>query len=198
MLICACIDRFLITSTRASFRAFSTPKRAKYLIVFTFIFWPLFVIHAPIMVTVVNGQCNPSGVYAIIYSVYSLIFVSLIPLITLAIFGYLTYRNMRQMQTRVQPVVQNTINANISIQRRDRDLLIIVMSEIFVCVVTTVLFPFILLEMMISPYVMPNKSFQYLQVEIFIFNIATFLLFIDSAAPFLYLFNCIKIISSRL
>jgi hypothetical protein len=31
---------------------------------------------------------------------------------------------------------------------------------------------------------MPNKSFHYLQVEIFIVNIAVFLLFVNSAAPF--------------
>ena len=184
MLVLACIDRFLITSDRASFRAFSTPKRAKYLIFFSIIFWSLFVIHIPIMTTVVNGQCTTSGIYSIIYSVYAIIFVGLIPSIILGIFGYLTYRNMRQMHNRVQPIVQNTINANNSIQRRDRDLLIIVIAEVVIYVITTALFPLILLEMMISQYVIPNKSFQYLQIEIFILNIAYFLLFINSAAPF--------------
>jgi len=37
-LVLACIDRFLITSSRASFRAFSTPKRAIYLIFFFVLF----------------------------------------------------------------------------------------------------------------------------------------------------------------
>jgi hypothetical protein len=184
MLVLACIDRFLITSDRASFRAFSTPKRAKYLIVFSLIFWLLSTIHVPIMITVVNGQCTTSGVYSIIYTVYTILFVALIPSITSAIFGYLTYRNMRQIQNRVQPVMQNTTNANISIQRRDRDLLIIVIAEIFVYVITTALFPLILLEMMISGYAIPKKSLQYLQIEIFIVNIAVFLLFLNSAAPF--------------
>jgi hypothetical protein len=91
---------------------------------------------------------------------------------------------MRQIQNRVQPVMQNTTNANISIQRRDRDLLIIVISEIFVYVITTALFPLILLEMMISGYAIPKKSLHYLQIEIFIVNIAVFLLFVNSAAPF--------------
>jgi hypothetical protein len=112
MIILACIDRFLITSNRVNFRAFSTPKRAKYLIFFSTIFWSLSTIHVPIMITVVNGQCTTFGVYSIIYSVYTIIFVSLIPTIISAIFGYLTYRNMRQMKNRVQPVVQNTVNAN--------------------------------------------------------------------------------------
>jgi hypothetical protein len=136
------------------------------------------------MITVVNGQCTTFGVYSIIYSVYTIIFVSLIPTITSAIFGYLTYRNMRQMQKRVQPVAQNKINVNISIQRRDRDLLIIVIAEVVIYFLTTALFPLILIEMLISEYVMPNKSLHYLQIEILIVNIAVFLLFVNSAAPF--------------
>jgi hypothetical protein len=136
------------------------------------------------MTTVINGQCTRSGVYSIIYSVYLIIFVGLIPTIISAIFGYLTYRNMRQIQIRVQPVVQNTMNANISIQRRDRDLLIIVIAEVVTYVITTALFPLIQLEMMISQYAIPRKSFQYLQIEIFILNIAHFLLSVNSAAPF--------------
>jgi hypothetical protein len=184
MIVSACIDRFLITSSRANFRAFSTPQRAKYLIVFSFIFWLLSTIHVPIMMTVVNGQCTTSNVYSIIYTVYTIIFVCLIPTITSAIFGYLTYGNMRQMQIRVQPLVQNTINTNTSIQRRDRDLLVIVIAEVVTYFVTTALFPLILLEMLITEYVMPNKSFQYLQIEILIYNIAVFLLYVNTAAPF--------------
>jgi hypothetical protein len=184
MLILACIDRFLITSTRTSVRTFSTPKRAKYFIVFSIIFWALFVIPSPIMTTVVYEQCSASGVYATIYSFYSLIFVSLIPTIISAIFGYLSYRNMRQMKNRVQPAARNPMNANISIQRRDRNLLIIVIAELVTYIVTTALFPIIQLEMMISGYVAPNRSFQYLEIEYFTLYISYFLLFINSAVPF--------------
>jgi hypothetical protein len=184
MIIFACIDRFLITSNRAGFRAFSTPKRAKYFIFFSIIFWVVLAIPAPLMTSVVNGQCISSGVFSVIYSVDSILFIGFIPTIVSAIFGYLTYRNMRQLKNRIQPVAQNTINTNVTIQRRDHDLLIIVIAEIFVYVVTTALFPLIQLEMMITRYVMPNKSFQYFQIEIFVLNIAYFLLSINSAAPF--------------
>jgi hypothetical protein len=91
---------------------------------------------------------------------------------------------MRQMQKRIQPVVQNTIIVNNNIQRRDRDLLIIVIAEVVTYVVTTALFPLIQLEMMITQYVMPNKSFQYLQIEFSILNIAYFLLTVNSAVSF--------------
>ncbi len=136
------------------------------------------------MITVVNGQCTTYGVYSTIYSVYTIISVSLIPTITSAIFGYLSYRNLRQIKKRVQHVGQNTVNGNNDIQRRDRDLLIIVIAELAVYVLTTALIAFILIEMLISEYVMPNKSLQYLLIEIFIANIAVFLLFVNRAAPF--------------
>jgi hypothetical protein len=184
MVIFACIDRFLITSDRARFRAFSTPERAKYFIFFSIIFWVLLAIPALLMTSIVNGQCISSGVFSVIYSVDSILFIGFIPTIISAIFGYSTYRNMRQLKNRIQPVAQNTINANVTIQRRDHDLLIIVIAEIFVYVFTTALFPLIQLEMMISKYAMPNKSSQYFQIEIFVLNIAYFLLSINSAAPF--------------
>jgi len=88
------------------------------------------------------------------------------------------------MLNRVQPVVQNTVNANINIQRRDRDLLIIVIAEVIAYVVTTLLLPLIQLEMMISGYIISNKSSQYLQIEYFILSIAYFLLSVNSAVPF--------------
>jgi hypothetical protein len=91
---------------------------------------------------------------------------------------------MRQSHNRIQPIVQNRVHKNTSIQRRDRDLLIIVIAEVFTYFVTTALFPLILLEILISEYLMPNKSFQYLQIEIFILNMAVFLLFVNCAAPF--------------
>jgi hypothetical protein len=184
MIILACIDRFMITHRSATFRAFSTPKRAKWLIFFSIIFWSVFCVHILVMQTIVNGQCNRFGVYAIIYAVYAILFISLIPPIISGIFGYLTYRHMRQMQVRVQPIVNNRIDDSHSIRRRDRDLLIIVSSEVLVYIVTATPLPFILLEILISPYVSSNKSPQYLQIENFILTITYLLLFINSAIPF--------------
>ena len=179
--IFACIDRFLITSDRASFRAFTTIKRAKYLIFFTFIFWPLLALHVPIMRTVAKGRCASSGIYS---TMFTIIFVGFIPISLSAIFGYLSYRNMRKMQTRVQPIAQNTTGANNSSQRRDRDLLIIVIAELVTYVVTSTPYPLILLEITASQSVLVNKSVQHSQIETFIVNIAYLLLVFNSAVPF--------------
>jgi hypothetical protein len=95
VIVLACIDRYIITSNHANFRAFSTPKRAKYLVLFSFLFWLIASCHIPIMTTISNGQCIPSGVYSTIFSIYVIISIELFPLITSVIFGYLTYHNMR-------------------------------------------------------------------------------------------------------
>jgi hypothetical protein len=184
MLVLACIDRFLITSSRTSFRAFSTPKRAKYIIFFSFIFWALFVIHVPIFSTVVNGKCTEVGVYLIIFNVYTLIFVCLIPSITLGVFVYLTYRNLKQRNVRVEPVIQDVNNVNNNIQRRDRDLLILVISEVIVYVIATSPYCLMLMETMISGYIIPVKSVQYSQIEHFITNAIILILYISNSAPF--------------
>jgi hypothetical protein len=184
VLVFACIDRFLITNDRASFRAFSTPKKAKYLICFTIIFWFLISIHIPIMVTIANGRCTRIGVYSIFYSIYSTITVGLIPSITLSVFGYLSYLHLRKIGRRIQPNGNDENDANNSIRRRDRDLLVLVISEVIVYVMTTALYPSIVLETVISQYIIPHKSVLYLQTENFTLNIAGLLLFINSAAPF--------------
>jgi hypothetical protein len=182
MIVLAFIERFMMTNKRATIRAFCTLKRAKCLIFFSIIFWFVFNIHIPIMQTIINGKCVKVGIYSTIYTVYVIIFVGSIPTIIMSIFGYLTYRNMRQVH--VQPIGYNRIDAKNSIRRLDRDLLIIIISEVLVYIVTATLFPLILLEMMISRYVISNKSVQYSQLESFILTIAYFLLFINSAIPF--------------
>jgi len=51
-------------------------------------------------------------------------------------------------------------------------------------IIRTSLFPIVLLEMMISQYIIPNKSFQYIEAETFSLYISLLLLSIFSAAPF--------------
>jgi hypothetical protein len=184
MLVLACIDRYLITSDRATFRAFSTPKRAKYFVFFSIIVWSLSAIHVPIMETIINGQCGAFGIYSSIFTFYVLIFVGLMPPVVSGILGYLTYRNMQKLRNRVQPIAQNTNVPNTSLRQRDRDLMVIVISEVIVYIITSIPFPVISLEVTISNYIILNKSVQYHQIEGFMYTIAYLLLFINSAASF--------------
>ncbi len=175
----------MIASTRTHFRAFNTPKRAKYLIFLSFIFWLIAGCHIPIMTTISNGQCIPSGVYSTIFSLYVIISIGLFPPnITSGIFAYLAYLNMRQRNLCVQAFKHNTNNVNIPIRRQDRDLLILVISELILYAVTTIPYPLIPSETVISRYIIPNKSVQYSQIEGFIFTIVYLLVNVNQDASF--------------
>ena len=184
ILIWACIDRYMMTSRRASFRAFSTPKRAKYLVFFTYIFWLVAACHPFIFLTISNSLCTQGGVYAVFYTFYTILFIGLVPSVILIVFACLTHRNMKQLRTRVQPINQGAGQTNHIIQRRDRDLLVLVIAEVIVYIITTAPFPVVLLEIFISAYVLPVKNLSYFLTEIFALNVSFFLLYIFSAVPF--------------
>jgi hypothetical protein len=184
MIVLACIDRFLLTSTRATYRALSTPRRAKWLIFFSIIFWSLFLSFIFVITTVVNGKCGTYGIYGTITSVYSIIFIGLVPIMILCIFGYLAYRNTRQAHNRIQPVLNNQININNPMRRRDRELWVMVISEVLVYIITVIFYPITVIEVLISQNIIPNKSVEYLQIESFLFFLGFFLLFMNRALPF--------------
>jgi hypothetical protein len=141
-------------------------------------FWSILALHVPIMRTVVNGRCGASGIYS---TIFALIFVGLYPSITLTIFGYLAYHNLKKIRVRVQPF---GVNSNNNFQRRDRSLLIIVIAEVLAYVITSSFYPIILLETTISQYVVSHKTVQYSQIESFLLTVGYFLLFSNDAVPF--------------
>jgi hypothetical protein len=133
------------------------------------------------MFTIVNGQCNAFGTYLTAFGIYIAIVVGLFPPIVSGVFGYVTYWNMKHVHIRVQP---NISNRNNFIRRRDRELMVLVISEVFVYVLTSTPYALILLEMLISQYLVSNKSIRYLQIENFIRNASLLILFVNNAAPF--------------
>lgn len=192
MLVLACVDRFLITSDRARFRAFINSKRAKLFVVSSIIFWSIFACHTIIMSTTMNGICAPSGIYSMINTAYLVIFVGLIPFILLVIFAYLTGRNIKQRSIRAQQTKQNGLVQNRIPRQRDHNLLILVISEVVVYLITTFSYSIILLERMISTYIISNKSVQYTIIEAFITNALLLLLTINNVAPFYIYFVASK------
>ncbi|CAF1487608.1 unnamed protein product [Adineta steineri] len=152
----------------------------------------VYTYHIAIISTIINGECGFYGIYLPIYRIYTVIIIGTIPPIIMDIFGYLTCCNMRRVRGRIQPIVRNTIEGNVFLRQRDRDLLIIVIYEIFIYVIAASLYSLILLESLISDYAMLNKSVQYLQTENFILFLAFLLLTVNSSSPFFYLFKFIK------
>lgn len=120
ILILACIDRYLITSPHATLRIFSTSTRAKYLVVLAYTFWLTAASHSAIFTTISNGQCTRTGTYAIIFAIYAILFVGLIPSVILSIFAFLACRNMKNLRNRTQPMTQGSDHTNSSDSRHCR------------------------------------------------------------------------------
>ncbi|CAF4090698.1 unnamed protein product [Adineta steineri] len=93
------------------------------------------------------------------------------------------------LRTRIQPIRNDDMSSrqSFSITSRDRQLLTMVITEILVYVISMSLYPLILFEMLITNYMNINKSPQYLEIESFIYTIATLLGFANNAAP-LYIY----------
>ena len=176
----------MITSKSARLRAFSTPKRAKYITCATYIIWAIIPSHILIGLTISNGQCTKVGWYVTFYAFYALLLIGFIPSLVLCIFSYLTLRNMKQLHNRIQPTDQDTSNNNNNraLRRRDRDLSILVLAEVVIFIITTAPFSFVSLESMITLFIFPVKSIPLLQAEVFAMNAVFLLIFLFSAIPF--------------
>lgn len=87
---------------------------------------------------------------------------------------------MKQLRNRVQPFHSNEGH----LQKRDRDLLILVIAEIIIYIITTTPFSIVNIEVMITQFIFPVKSLPLIQIEVFALNIAILLLFVFSGIPF--------------
>jgi hypothetical protein len=182
-IVLACIDRFALTNIDSKIRMLGQPYVARWLIGLITIFWHIFAIHIAIMTTVKNGRCGYFDLYYTLNSIYVLIFVCFVPPVTMSIFGYLTFKNMNRLHTRVQPMgTGNT--AGIVIHRHDHNLLVMVLAEVLVYVATMSLYPVIILELAVTNSMAANKTLQEVQIENFLLFISQFLIYINTSAPF--------------
>jgi hypothetical protein len=185
----ACIDRFVLTTNNPCLQVIHHPKIARKIMYIFLVFYHIFLIHLAILTTIQNGQCGQFGVYYLLYQIHILIFLSLIPLVLMSVFGYWTYRNVRQLYARIRPA-ETAVNhqAITTVPRRDRDLLTMVLTEVLVYAATMFWYPFILLEIALTTYLDVRKTIEHIQIEGLLSTIATLLIYINSAIAFyLYL-----------
>jgi hypothetical protein len=181
----ACIDRFILTTNNPRLLVMHYPKVSRKIMSITIIFYHIFLIHLAIFTTIHNGQCGQFGVYYLLYQIHVLIFFSLIPLILMSVFGYWTYHNMRRLHARIRLA---KTSVNITVHRRDRDLLTMVLAEVLIYAATIFWYPFVLLEIGITTYLGVNKTIEHIQIESLLSTIATLFIYINSAIAFyLYL-----------
>jgi hypothetical protein len=98
----ACIDRAAMCNRRAWIRSFSEAPVARRVILIITIVWLLIPIHLAVYFDIESGRCVPeTGTYAKFFSVYSILISGWSPPITMAIFGVIAYRSLKQVRRKM-------------------------------------------------------------------------------------------------
>ena len=96
----ACVDRAAMCSRRAVFRSFSEAPIARRAILIITIVWLLIPIHLAVFYRIESGRCVPQpGTYAKFFSAYSVVISGWSPPIVMAIFGVISYRNLKKVMS---------------------------------------------------------------------------------------------------
>ncbi|CAF1004387.1 unnamed protein product [Adineta steineri] len=146
LIMLACFDRFLHSSTNIRKRQLSSLKTARLTIVITIISIIILYSHMVIYYKItddvntlgnITPTCNaPKGIYRTFIAMWHMTFYSLCPSCLMLVFGYLTLNNIRQ-QRQVLPItgVNNQIH-----RRTDRYLLRMLTAQVLVIIISTLPF----------------------------------------------------------
>jgi uncharacterized membrane protein len=135
----------------------------------------MIALHVPILMDIRDSVCGMFGLYKLIYAIYQVILVGILPPILMIIFSILTMHSLHQRhgtQTRLR--------------QRDRYLMRMVIAEVIVNISTSIPYSINLLYGA-ATYNVVNKSMQRIEIESFISFLTQFLIYLISVAPF-YLF----------
>ncbi|UJR29651.1 hypothetical protein I4U23_017199 [Adineta vaga] len=186
-LVLASIDRAFISSRKVSKRQLSTHRFAYWSIFIITLFFILLYFHLIIIINIYQIYPNyplcyyPPGIYRVFIGIINLIIKGLLPSFLLIIFGLITFHNIHQ---RVIQPIRNAINIHRS---KDRQLIIILLVEIFTYVPLAILSNLFTLYRQCTQY--QSKSADLQAIEYFTINLFYLFYFIPISINFyIYLF----------
>ncbi|CAF3697946.1 unnamed protein product [Rotaria sp. Silwood1] len=112
IILCACLDRFFATRDDVRLRSLSSFKMATILVFGTCIVCTLIGIHIPILMEIRGTTCGMFGIYKLIYALYQILSVSILPPALMIVFSALTLCSLHQRHATQERA-----------KRRDRSLL---------------------------------------------------------------------------
>ncbi|CAF0885717.1 unnamed protein product [Adineta ricciae] len=176
MIIAACFDRFALCSTNFHLRQFCRTSIARYYVIpSVIIVWLIFPIYTLISITVVNNSCIYLGTVALYNSIYGITMVGFAPPTLMATFSLLTFYNLKVKQQRRQqvrqPVVgngQGTATENRKQQKKDQQVLAMLMIQVVFYISTTTIASANLLYSTLTTYSGVDKSNERKSIESFI------------------------------
>jgi len=161
LILLACIDRFLHSSSKESIRRISTLKTAKISILITSLIVPILYSHMLFYYEIanvtnqygkVNPQCNgQKGFYRTFFGFCHMVVYSICPTLFMLLFGFLTLRNVRQHRQIVRRFQENSNN-----RRTDSQLLRMLATQVIVIIIATL--PFSLYQLYTSFTTTISKS----------------------------------------
>jgi hypothetical protein len=201
-ILLACIDQYTFCSPNAGLRRFSRRQIALKLVCAVPFIWLIVPIHMLIFVDIQkpSDRCGTSGVYSIIYSIYSFV-CALLPLILMVIFSSMVFYNLRQVLRRVQPGNDNQMQVgHIRFRKYDYQIMIMLLCEVIVYLISTILHPITTLYMSLTTVSKgsPPISLLGIAIEGFMAYLAWgFLIYLNSCSTF-YINYCVsKVFRSR-
>lgn len=180
-LIMASIDGVLISSSNALTRRRSTYRLAFKCIIIDSIFWIVFHCHTLFLTDIVEiatkyYSCNfQSGWYSTFTGFYTAIISLLTPLL-LAIFGLWTLKNIRSVRhAKIVPVtvIENRISS--SSNSKDRQLILMLLTDIVVFVICCPIYGIFLLYLQ---FIQSTNTVQQAEISIFIRYVSLFMAYI--------------------
>jgi len=172
IIVFACADRFFVTRTNVRIRSLNSVSMAIKLVFITCGVCLVIAIHLPILMDIRSGVCGMFGVYNLIYPIYQITLVGILPPILMCIFSILTIRSLHQRH-----------GTQIRVRRRDRYLMRMVIAEVVVNISTSIPYSTNLVYGA-TTYDIVNKSPARLEIESFISFVTQFLIYLISVAPF--------------
>ena len=173
--VCACADRFFVTRTNVQIRSLSSIHIAKKFVFMIIVVCFLISIHVPILPDIRENVCGMFGSYKLIYSIYQITFVGILPLVLMSIFSILTIRSIHHRhdpQRRTRKI--------------DRYVLRMVLAEVLVNISTSIPYSINLVYGAVT-YHTVEKSAERLEIESFMTFVCQFLIYLIGVVPF-YLF----------
>ncbi len=201
-ILMACIDQYTFCSSNVRLRQFSRRQVALKLLPIILIMWLIIPIHMLVFVDVQIPyiKCGTSGIYSLIYSIYSFVCSSL-PLILMIVFSSLAFYNLRQANRRVVPANNNQPQVgNFRPKRYDYQIMLMLIYQVIIYLISNILHPTNTLYMALTavPKGSPPKSPLRLTIEGFITYLTWgFLIYINSCSTFYINFCASKVFRLR-
>ncbi|CAF3363980.1 unnamed protein product [Rotaria socialis] len=201
----ACIDRFALCSRTVRIRSLNQRRIATSLVVIICIVWIIVPIHILVYVDIQmpRQHCSGSGIYLFIYSIYAVI-VTGTPLIIMIIFSFFVIRSLRLTTTRIRLSRVNSNSNNkrqLRMQKRDIQLITILISEVIVYYLSTIWYPIYSIYMTITADIAKTTNrfaiegfIRYLSLSFFIFLNSCSLFYVNLLASKAFRAECKRLV----